>query len=383
MIIEGRAVLEDGIALCQVRIENDVVFEIQVDVDQFSEPDLRLNESWILSPGLIDAQINGAFGKEFKTDRDSISYVSSRIVKFGVTGFLPTVTTKEPGSYAEHLRALSRDASSASGARVLGIHIEGPALNHAKKGAHPSEWLVDPSQVDLEELFMPLVRVVTLAPELPGGWELAHSLAERGIRVGIGHSIASYDDVVANFASEYMHVVHTYNAMSELTSRAPGLVGVVLDEPDFWASVIADLVHVHPASLRVLRNSRRSTKKIFGVSDGSAVLGLANGVHRVGSRSIEKRDDRAVLAGTETLVGSVLTMNVAVRNAIRTWGCSVAEAVYFASHNSAEYLGLAEKIGTITVGKLADLCVLDGNFDAILTMVGGEIVFDNRPQRTP
>ena len=376
VIIQGPASLPHRVVECQVEVSGSEIHTVVTDSSMFRTPDVKLQPRHLLCPGFLDPQINGGFGKEFKTDGDAIEHVTRAIPQYGVTGILPTVTTKELSSYPNHLRDLSEHYSGpGEHARVLGIHLEGPALNPKKRGAHPEEWLRSPDEIDLDELLSPMVRVVTVAPELPDGWKLAHQVTERGLRVGLGHSTAEYDDVVSNFEPQLMHIVHTYNAMSELTSRSPGLVGVALDRPDFYASVIADLVHVHPASLRVLWKARNRGARLFGVSDGSAVLGLPLGHHQIGTREIERRDDRAVLKGTETLVGSVLTMNVAARNILSVTECEVWEAVNFVSLNPATYLGLSDSLGSIESGKLADLCIVDENFDVHFTMIDGIVAF--------
>ena len=164
--------------------------------------------------------------------------------------------------------------------------------------------------------------------------------------------------------------------MPDLSGRKPGVSGAALNNPDYYASVIADLVHVHPASLDVLWKSRNGCN-LFGISDGSAVLGLPTGVHKIGDRSIERLEDRAVLEATNTLVGSVLTMNIAARNLYRTTGCALWQAINFVSLNAAKYLGMDDQIGSITVGRNADLCVIDNNFEVNLTIINGVIVYDS------
>lgn len=375
MRIEGRAAFPTEIAPCQVVVSGDTIANVVVDPAAFEPADLSLREDLMLCPGFIDAQINGGFGKEFKTDEDAVEHVSSQITRFGVTSFLPTVTTREVSTYRDHLASLMNQYSGPGpNARVLGLHLEGPVLNISKKGAHPAEWLKEPGEIDLDSILTDDVRMVTIAPELPDGWNLARTILDRGLRLGLGHSTAGYDDVVANVLHPAAHIVHVFNAMGELTAREPGLVGVALARPDFPASVVADLVHVHPANLRSLWMAR-SGQHIFGVSDGSAVLGLPEGIHKIGSREIERRSDRAVLKGTETLVGSVLTMNVAARNMVNNVGCTVVDAINFVSLNTADYLGVSDRLGSIEVGKLADLCVIDSNFEVHMTMVNGVVAY--------
>lgn len=377
VLIEGNVSLPDRTEYCQVSIKDGIICDIVFDRQQFSTSNISLRSDQILCPGFIDPQINGGFGKEFKTDEDAFAVVANNIPRYGVTSIVPTITTKRIADYKRHISLLKRNHTNLlNSARILGIHIEGPALNPEKKGAHPRDLLVQPREIDLFEIITPDVLIFTLAPELDGGWELADKCIKSGLKVGLGHTLSDYDDIVRHFNTDSMHIVHVYNGMPDLSGRKPGVSGAALNNPDYYASVIADLVHVHPASLDVLWKSRNGCN-LFGISDGSAVLGLPTGVHKIGDRSIERLEDRAVLEATNTLVGSVLTMNIAARNLYRTTGCALWQAINFVSLNAAKYLGMDDRIGSITVGRNADLCVIDNNFEVNLTIINGVIVYDS------
>ena len=377
VLIEGNVSLPDRTEYCQVSIKDGIICDIVFDRQQFSTSNISLRSDQILCPGFIDPQINGGFGKEFKTDEDAFAVVANNIPLYGVTSIVPTITTKRIADYKRHISLLERNHTNLlNSARILGIHIEGPALNPEKKGAHPRDLLVQPREIDLFEIITPDVLIFTLAPELDGGWELADKCIKSGLKVGLGHTLSDYDDIVRHFNTDSMHIVHVYNGMPDLSGRKPGVSGAALNNPDYYASVIADLVHVHPASLDVLWKSRNGCN-LFGISDGSAVLGLPTGVHKIGDRSIERLEDRAVLEATNTLVGSVLTMNIAARNLYRTTGCALWQAINFVSLNAAKYLGMDDQIGSITVGRNADLCVIDNNFEVNLTIINGVIVYDS------
>jgi N-acetylglucosamine-6-phosphate deacetylase len=376
MIIQGRTSLSNEIKDCQVIIEETLIADVITDASSFVTPDLEIGAGNLLCPGFMDPQINGGFGKEFKTDSDAIEAVTRDIVQYGVTSIVPTVTTMKMDSYEQHIGRLMQSYSGpVPNARVLGIHLEGPVLNPAKRGAHPEEYLLAPDDLVLDSYILPGVKMVTLAPELPGGWSLYRNFVDLGLKVGIGHSLAGYDEVVENVDQASTHIVHIYNAMGDFSGRNPGLIGTALDCPDLNGSLIADLVHVHPAALRAAWSAHNG-RRLFGVSDGSAVLGLPVGEHQIGARKIERQADRAVLSGTSTLVGSVLTMNVAAKNIMAVTGCKRWEAVNFVTANTAEYLDVFDEFGSIERGKFADLCVVDDAFEVLLTVVGGTVVFD-------
>jgi len=244
VLIEGNVSLPDRTEYCQVSIKDGIICDIVFDRQQFSTSNISLRSDQILCPGFIDPQINGGFGKEFKTDEDAFAVVANNIPRYGVTSIVPTITTKRIADYKRHISLLKRNHTNLlNSARILGIHIEGPALNPEKKGAHPRDLLVQPREIDLFEIITPDVLIFTLAPELDGGWELADKCIKSGLKVGLGHTLSDYDDIVRHFNTDSMHIVHVYNGMPDLSGRKPGVSGAALNNPDYYASVIADLVH--------------------------------------------------------------------------------------------------------------------------------------------
>jgi N-acetylglucosamine-6-phosphate deacetylase len=375
-VIEGRLVLPTTVAPGQVHIAGDTIESVVTDSDAFKTPSVRLHADECLAPGFVDIQLNGAFGKEFKTDEDAVSSISRGLPEFGTTAFCPTVTTMSSEAYPTWLSRLAVDGSQAIGARPLGFHLEGPALNPAKVGAQNADWLKAPDQIDESIYHRDDIRIVTLAPELSGAWPMAGRLIDHGVRVGIGHTLIEYADLVQGFDPDHMLVVHAFNAMADLNSRRPGVIGAVLDRDDYYCSVIADRIHVSDPTLRILWKAKRDKSKIIGITDGSAVTGLPVGIHQIGVRSIEKREDRAVLEGTETLVGSTLTLDAAVRNLCVVTGSSLPEAIACVTLNPATLLGCEDRHGSIAGGSNADLVTLDGSLRVVRTMVGGNIAWE-------
>jgi N-acetylglucosamine-6-phosphate deacetylase len=375
-VLEGRLLLEAGLVHGQVVIEDGVIRSVLTDTASFERQSTRLDHDEILAPGFIDIQINGAFGKEFKTDIDAVEVVSDRLPQFGTTAFCATVTTIAKDSYRDHLAGLRVSASRARGARFLGFHLEGPALNPDKVGAQSADLLVSPEDLDIHEYLDSAVRIVTLAPELPGSRDFIDALIATDVRVGVGHSTIAYDELVELFDPAHMVIVHAFNAMSDLNSRKPGIIGAVLDRDDYYASVIADRIHVSDPSLRILWKAKVDKTKLIAITDGSAVTGLDVGTHTIGARTIEKRSDRAVLQGTETLVGSTLTLDVAVRNLKEVTGCTAAEALACVTHNPARFLGLEGEVGRLAVGARADIVVLTEDLRVQRTIVDGRTVWE-------
>lgn len=373
---EGRLLLDHGVVTGQITIEGSRITRVVTEPARFSAATDVLPKGHVLSPGFIDVQINGAFGREFKTDRDAVSHVSDRLPEFGTTAFCATVTTMRVDSYGTHLAQLVEDAGGANGARFLGFHLEGPALNAEKVGAQAANLLTLPADLVLDDYIDNSVRIVTLAPELDGAGKFIDDLVSRGVKVGVGHSMISYEDLVALFDPANMMIVHAYNAMADLNSRRPGVIGAALDRSDYYTSVIADRIHVSDPSLRILWNAKTDKSKLISITDGSAVTGLPVGIHRVGSRSIEKRVDRAVLEGTETLVGSTLTLDAAARNLRHVTQCTTAEALHCMTINPARFLGIDGEFGALIEGARADLVILDEDLVVQQTYVDGKLAWD-------
>lgn len=372
-VIQGNLVLSDRVAVGQVTFKNGRIERVELDQTNFVTPTITTERGEIICPGFIDIQINGAFGKEFKSDTDGIREVAPKLPEFGVTSFCPTVTTMEFDRYRAHLSDLSKIGARSSGSRVLGLHLEGPFLNAKKVGAQSSSLLKMPEEVDQDLFLMPEIGIVTLAPELPGAVAFIDKLIKASKVVGIGHSTIGYDELLGIFKSDQMMIVHVFNAMSDLNSRNPGVVGAALNNDAYYCSIIADLVHVSPAVLNIFWKSKSDKSRIIAISDGSAVMGLSPGTYNIGARQIDRKDDRAVLHQTDTLVGSILTMDQAIRNIISVTGCNVHEAVNCVTRNPAKLLGRASDVGDIAVGCFADFVVLAEDLRVSRSYIGGHV----------
>ncbi len=326
----------------------------------------------LLCPGFIDLQINGAFGADIGPDPDAIRTLVARLPATGVTSFLPTLISSPPERYEEFFAAL--EEGEAEGARVLGAHLEGPFLAPERKGAHDPANLRPVDLGFLRELLRSgKVKLMTLAPELPNSLEAIELLQEEGAVASAGHTEATYDEVARAADAGLRLGTHLYNAMRPLAHREPGTVGALLTHDRIRTGIIADGVHVHEAAIR-LAHRAKGPEGLALVTDAMEAAGMPPGDYELGGRKV-RLEDGAVRLPDGTLAGSALTMDEAVRNAIRFLGISLAQAVRMAAETPAAALNLDGK-GKIAVGCDADFVLLDEEGTVLETIVAGEMVYE-------
>ncbi|MFT6422630.1 MAG: N-acetylglucosamine-6-phosphate deacetylase [Thalassolituus sp.] len=376
-IFEGHLVLPENVKYGQVVIKDGRISNVIFDANEFLEPTVKVQDDQYICPGFVDIQINGAFGKEFKTDVDSVEFVRTKLPKFGTTSFCPTITTRPLDTYQGHIKAMLQGIGVENGSKIIGFHLEGPFLNPSKVGAQNSSLLHNPIDCPYDNYATEHVEIVTISPELEGSKELIDRLISDGKKVGVGHSLIAYSELTELFDSDNMMIVHVFNAMADLNSRKPGVVGAALEKDEYYVSLISDGIHVDPVTVRIFWKSKTYKNRVICITDGSAVSGMDVGIHQIGSRSIEKRLDRAVIEGTETLVGSTLTLNVAAKNLKAFTNCTLSEAINAVSLNPATYLGRQNDIGQIRPGNAADLVIIDNEFDVKRTYVDGALLSSN------
>jgi N-acetylglucosamine-6-phosphate deacetylase len=337
-------------------------------IDKGEPPRGVVDQPGLLVPGLIDLQINGLGSVNFATaEPEEWRTARLELLRHGVTGFCPTFASAPIESYRNQLLAAERARRDESaGATVIGVHLEGPFLGSAP-GAHPPELLrsADTAWLKAQLVEHPgLISIVTLAPEADPGFEAISLLSNSGVLVSLGHSLATYDEARRAADAGARAVTHLFNAMGSLHQREPGLIGAALDDERLTSSLIADLVHVHPAVLRLAIHRKRN-------------IALVSDAVGVGSRSAP--DERLrIETGTPrladgTLAGSLLTLDVAIRNLVGI-GVPLERAVEMASTIPAEILGLPDR-GRIEVGMRADLVLLDPKtFEVLSVWMEGEKV---------
>jgi N-acetylglucosamine-6-phosphate deacetylase len=322
---------------------------------------------------LIDLQVNGAYGFDFTNDASTVLEVAARLPATGVTAFMPTVITSRFESYPARLEEIGQAMQQASGgARVLGVHLEGPYLNPKRKGAHPQGYL-RPIQLDeIRRWAEPeVVRIVTLAPELEGGLEAVQVLREMGKVVSAGHSDASYEQARAGFAAGINWSTHLYNAQSALQHREPGVMGAILLS-DVPCGLIADGIHSHPAMVQLAWKAK-GTAGIVLVTDCMAAMGMLPGRYELGHYAVIV-DQISARLEDGTLAGSILRMDEAVRNMIVYSGCSLADAVQMASTVPARLMGLPN-LGALVPGSAADIVVLSPEYEVTHTFIAGALAY--------
>jgi len=370
----GHLYAPDDRGLCSVTLDGGKIAAIEPRASQ-PEGSLGGRSSRIL-PGLIDIQLNGAFGDDFGDPSADVPAICRKLPQFGVTVFVPTIVTSAPDVYAPALANL-RHPPAPGESRVLGVHIEGPFISNTYRGAHDPAHLRPPS---IEEAGRWLgtgdVRWLTLAPELPGALELIAFLVDRGVRVSIGHTDATWDQAAAGVAAGATLATHLFNAMRPLRHRDPGVAGYVIGTP-LPTGFIADGNHVAFETLRMVARVKAPNELIL-ITDALAGLGMPPGRYIVAGREyVSDGTSGRLLDGT--LTGSLLPLNLALRNVVEKVGLEPAVAVQLATLNPARALGFEASLGRVEVGRAADLAIVDEDWDVQATIAGGAIAYRRDP----
>ncbi len=329
----------------------------------------------IACPGFIDLQFNGGFGHDFTDDPSAIWQVAAALPRYGVTAFLPTIITSplETVAAAQDVVTTGRPRDF-TGAEPLGLHIEGPFLNPQKKGAHNPRYL-RPPDVCAVAGWSPAtgVRLVTLAPELPGALAIVALLSGRGVLVSAGHSAATFDQAKAGIDAGIRYGTHLFNAMPTLQHREPGLPGALLTDPRATVGLIADGVHTHPAIVSLAWQALGS-RRLSLVTDAMAALGMPAGTHRLGDFDVNVDATSARLADG-TLAGSVLSLDQALRTLVAMTGCSLDDALPTMTSTAARAIGVDRERGRLAPGAVGDVVLLSPDLHVRTTIVGGDIVY--------
>ena len=361
-ILDDRAVLLDGNRIVDVVADDDARCRSAVRHDLSGH---------LLIPGFLDTQVNGGGGVLFNAEPtvDAIREIGHAHRRFGTTGFLPTLISDDLHVVARALEAV-RAAIDAKVPGVLGIHIEGPYLNVARKGVHDPAKLrgLDEGAIGLLTSLRGGRTLVTLAPEMTTP-DIISKLSAAGVVVSAGHTNATYDEIRTALRHGLTGFTHLFNAMSQLTGREPGVVGAALDDADSWCGIIVDGHHVAPAVLRIALRCKRHDRFML-VTDAMPSVGTDEKSFQLQGRTISAAN--GMLVDEEgTLAGSDIDMATTVHNAVELLGVDLVQAVRMASQYPAEFLGLGGELGRIAPGYRANLALVDDALDVKQTWIDG------------
>ncbi len=363
--VAGRLVLGDRVEDGTITIEAGLIAAIELGA-------ARSTDGPFISPGFVDVHVHGWGGHDAMGGRAALDGMARRLLRRGVTSFLPTAVTAPLAAlvdFAGSVRDWAPDAP-ADGAEPLGFNLEGPFLAPARRGAHDPAYLQVPAEVPratLEPLLDGL-RLITVAPELPGATDLIGWLADRGVTISIGHSGSTLQQAQAGYAAGARSTTHLFNAMTGIDHHAPGVAVAALLDDAVFVELIADGIHVDPG-LWPLITRLKPVDRLVLVSDAIALAGMGDGRGRLGGLEVEVAGQRVTLAGTRTLAGSVLALDTAVASVVAS-GVPLPDAVAAAGRNPLALLGITDR-GRIAVGQRADLVELGSDLAVRRVMRAG------------
>ena len=329
-------------------------------------------------PGLTDLHFHGCVGEDFSVATpDGLQKMADYELSRGVTQICPAgMTLGEDQLTRICQNAAAHRAKNPGGAELVGLHLEGPFLCKAKKGAQNEAFLHDPDPAVLHRLQQAaqgMVKLVTLAAEQPGALEFIRSAQEDGITVSLGHTTADYDTACAAYEAGARQATHLFNAMPPFTHRAPGVVGAAFDHPQVKVELISDGVHIHPSVVRAVFQLFGAGRVIL-ISDSLRATGMPDGRYPFGGQEIEVHGNRATMADDpNTLAGSVSDLMACMRSAV-SFGIPLQDAVRAAAVNPAQVLGIFDRLGSLDVGKTANLAILDRDLNLKDVFFRGQLV---------
>jgi len=331
-----------------------------------------------LSPGFINIHVHGGNGITFGHNDlgAELNTYSAWAAKNGVTGFLCSIAAPERNELTDLISSYADLMNNDfPGAACVGMHLEGPFMNVEKKGAFHPDWLRLPSREEAQDYIKAgkgWVKQITIAPEMPDAAAVAKIFDDNGVTAALGHSNADFETASQALKNSFTHVTHTYNAQSSLNHRLPGVVGAILSSDRITAEIISDMVHIHPAAIKVLVRCL-GTDRVVIITDAMAGAGMADGKYVLVGYEVTVKDGIALLEDG-TLAGGISTMDRCVSNMIEKVGVPMVDAVRMASLNPARVIKEDDRLGSIAVGKNASLIVIDEDVKPYLTMVNGKIV---------
>ncbi len=379
--------LSGGKIITPFRIVNNAILTIENGKISglLKTQDLTLKEKYrvidvhgkTISPGFADLLVHGGSGHGFSDNsNESIEKISSYFLKNGSTTILASLFAKPEKLLLQDLKRVAEYIESHPDTNIQGIHMEGPYLNKLFKGAMNESYLWKPNLESWNKIWEAsrgYIKIMTIAPEIPGAVKVMQAAAKEGVVLSIGHSMASYDEVENAIDNGAAHVTHIFNAMQPFHHRTPGVILGSLLHNELKIELIADTLHVHPAVMQLLLKLKGASGIIL-VSDSIRAGGMHEGEYEFADQKIYLKGKKAYLKDG-TLAGSTLTLNLAVKNMVEAAGAKITEAVRMASLNGLKVLGLNDRKGILAAGKDADVVVFNDKYEVEMTILKGNIVY--------
>jgi N-acetylglucosamine-6-phosphate deacetylase len=357
-------------------IENErIVAFAEGQAPSFDHAQVLDADGLMLAPGFIDVHVHGAKGHEMMSGTpQDLQVMSAYYAQNGVTAYLPTSLTGSRIDITQALKNVQQHQDQQWGATILGVHLEGPYLNVEKCGAQRPEHIrTAPHDEASEWLNLGVLRLVSVAPEFEANHWFIRECVKRGITVSLAHTSASYEQALMGIDMGISHATHTYNAMTPLQHRAPGVVGAVLGDERVRCEVICDFQHVHSGAIKMLYQAKSNTHTIL-ITDSMSATGMPDGMYQLGEHQAVKQGAKVTLAENGTLAGSVLPYNMGVANFMQAVGKRFDEIWQVTSLTPAQAIHESHQRGSIAIGKIADLVIIDEQINVHHTLVSGTLI---------
>ncbi len=355
-------------------VEDDHIFSLTREAEGIQVENL---DDCFIVPGFVDVHTHGAVGHDvMDCNPEGIVKMAEFLASHGVTSFLPTTTTLDIETTLKAISAVEIAKSlNKNGAKIIGIHLEGPFINPKHKGAQNEKYIIEPTREILEKLTSSsLIRLVTIAPEVSGAIPAIKFFKDRGIYVSLGHSDATYEDTLKAIMAGANQITHMFNGMRAFHHREPGIMGAGLIEDSLKCQIIADGIHSHFSAIRLVYRTK-GYKNIILISDSMSATGLSDGKYELGGLNVTVRSGAPRLPDGR-LAGSTLTLDVAIKNVVNKALIPLPFAIEMASRVPAESIGEAT-LGSFSYGNKADIVVLDRDFKVVRTYIDGRLVYSS------